>query len=326
MDYIRNNQIVAYVLSVVVLCMVVLSYSTPVHGYTTEGLPSADVFGDFVVGPGKMEIELEPGESQTIELTLANRMGDDRDFHIEVEDIKGSDDPGMTVVLLGNDRGPYSLRDYFQIPEQDFTLTHATRARIPVTISVPADAEPGGYYGTILFTTTSKKAETAEGGVGGGAAIVSRIGVLFFVTVPGSNQYEGVLQSFGTKNNQMFFSKGEVTFQTLFKNVGNMHLNPSGKIEISNILGNPIETINVEPWFALPQSLRLREVEWKRPNLIGRYTARLTLDRGYDKQTATETVSFWIVPIVPVGAGIAAIFFLFLVIRLIATRFEIRRK
>ena len=326
MDYIRNNQIVAYVLSVVVLCMFVLGYATPAHAYPTEGLPSVDVFGDFVVGPGKMDIELNPGESKVVELTVANRMGDDRDFHIEVEDIKGSDDPGMTVVLLGNDRGPYSLRDYFNIPEQDFTLPHATRARIPVTVSIPADAEPGGYYGTILFTTTSKKAETSQGGVGGGAAIVSRIGVLFFVTVPGSNAYEGTLQSFTTKNSQMFFSKSDVTFQALFKNSGNMHLNPSGKIEISNILGNPIETINIEPWFALPESLRLREVEWKRPNLIGRYTAHLTIDRGYDKQTDTATVSFWIVPLVPVGVGIAAIFFLFLVIRLIATRFEIRRK
>ena len=34
------------------------------------------------------------------------------------------------------------------------------RARIPVTITVPADAEPGGHYGSV-FISTIRKGETA---------------------------------------------------------------------------------------------------------------------------------------------------------------------
>ena len=92
------------------------------------------------------------------------------------------------------------------------------------------------------------------------------------------------------------------------------------------MLGNPIETIKIDPWFSLPQSLRLREVEWKHPNLIGRYTAKLTLDRGYDGKVDTAILTFWVVPVVPVAVAFGAIFFFFLVIRLVASRFEIRRK
>jgi hypothetical protein len=325
MNYIRNNHISRLVLSMVVLCAL---SAVPLrsHAYEVDQLPSADVFGDFVVGPGKMDIELKPGESKTIDLTVANRMGDTRDFELMVEDMKGSDDPAQSVVLMGTDRGPYSLRDYFQFSEQRFTLLHGTRARVPVTITVPADAEPGGYYGSVLVTTVSNKTTGQPGEVIGGAAIVSRIGVLFFVTVPGDTKEEGTLESFGTKGNQSIFTQNDVTFHTLFRNTGDLHLKPSGEIKITNMLGTVVETIEVDPWFALPKSLRLREVTWKGSNLIGRYTAELTLNRGYDNKVDTQVISFWVVPLLPVGVALGAIFFLFFVLRLIATRFEIRRK
>jgi hypothetical protein len=289
--------------------------------YRSDALPSTDVFGDFVVGPGKVELTLNPGESKTVEVTLANRMGDDRKFDLTVEDMKGSDNPEQTVVLLGDDRGPYSLRDYFSVPEWSFMLPHARKARIPVTVTIPADAEPGGYYGSVLFTTTSKPNE--QGGQGA-AAIISRIGVLFFVTVPGAGTYEGKLESFSSKNT--FFTEGPIPFQMLFRNTGNMHLNPSGEITIRNMIGTQVETLVVEPWFALPGSLRLREVEWNRAALMGRYTAEAAIKRDYGDQVDRMTVTFWVIPVVPAAIALGGIFVLFFIIRFIATNFEFKRK
>lgn len=321
----RNNQIVRFVLSVVVLCSVLLA-PFQVRAYATEHLPSDEVFGDFVVGPGKMDVELHPGESKTVELTLANRMGDEREFEIHVEDMKGSEDPAQAVVLLGGEKGPYSLRDYFSFPEQTFTLPHATKARIPVTITIPKDAEPGGFYGSVLLTTTSKKVTGPNGEVVGGAAVISRIGVLFFVTVPGATKQEGVLESFATKAHQMFFTGGDITFQALFRNTGDLHMKPSGQIKITNMLGTPIETIAVDSWFSLPHSLRLREVVWQRTGLIGRYTAELTLNRGYNDLRDTMKTTFWVIPLLPAAIVLVSIFIIFFVIRYLVTHVEIRRK
>lgn len=294
--------------------------------YPVEKIGSEEVFGDFVVGPGKVELTIEPGESKTVEVMLTNRMGDERQFAIETEDIKGSDDVGQTVVLLGDDRGPYSLRDYFEIPSRELTLAHAQRARIPVTVHVPENIEPGGYYGTVLFTTTSKKAEGSESGAQGAAAIVSRIGILFFVTVPGGEAYEGHLEHFGTKNNQMFFSQDPIPLQIQFRNTGSMHLDPSGEIEIKNMLGTVVDTVLVEPWFSLPQSLRLREVEWTRGALAGRYTATLTLKRGYGTERDTQTITFWVLPWKPIAIGLGGLFVLIFIIRFFLSRFELKRK
>lgn len=295
--------------------------------YPVENIGSEEVYGDFVVGPGKVELTIEPGESKTVEVMLTNRMGDEREFVIETEDIKGSDDVEQTVVLLGDDRGPYSLRDYFEIPERGLTLEHAQRARIPVTVQVPENIEPGGYYGTVLFTTVSKKADgSASDGSQGAAAIVSRIGVLFFVTVPGGEAYGGQLERFGTKNNQMFFSRGPIPLQVQFRNTGSMHLDPSGEIEIKNMLGTVVDTVRIEPWFSLPQSLRLREVNWTREVLAGRYTATLTLNRGYGTERDMQTITFWVLPWQPISIGLGSLFILVFVVRFFLSRFELKRK
>jgi hypothetical protein len=265
---------------------------------------------------------LKPGESRTIEVTLANRMGDDREFEVVVEDMKGSDNPEQTVVLLGDDRGPHSLRDFFVVPEWKFMLPHARKARIPVTVSIPENAEPGGYYGSVLFTTTSKKNEEAV--QQGAAAIISRIGVLFFVTVPGGQGYEGKLESLNTS--ATYFTKGPIPFQMLFRNTGTMHLNPSGEITIKNMIGTQVETLVVEPWFSLPDSLRLREVEWNRKALMGRYTAEAVIKRGYGNEVDRMTVTFWVIPTIPVAIAVGGLFVLFFIIRFFATHFEFKRK
>jgi hypothetical protein len=316
-----RSRMLTSTLSLIVLASVLCVPQSASAEYPSDELPSKEVFGDFVVGPGKVELTLNPGESRTIEVTLANRMGDNRDFDVVVEDIKGSDNPEQTVVLLGGDRGPYSLRDYFVIPEMKFALDHGRKARIPVTVTMPTDVEPGGYYGTVLFTTTSKKNPNAPQGA---AAVVSRIGVLFFITVPGSAAYEGNLDAF--KVAKTYFAEGPIPFQILFKNSGGMHLNPSGEIVITNMIGTQVTTVPIEPWFTLPGSLRLREVEWSRGALMGRYTAEAVIKRGYGDHVDRKTVTFWVIPVIPVLAALFGIFVLFFIIRFFATRFEFKRK
>ncbi len=75
----------------------------PTHtnaAYEIEKLPEDTVVGDFVVGPGKVELSVQPGETKTVELLVTNRMGTARTFNLAIEDVTGSQDPNTTVVLL----------------------------------------------------------------------------------------------------------------------------------------------------------------------------------------------------------------------------------
>jgi hypothetical protein len=59
--------------------------------------------------------------------------------------------------------------------------------------------------------------------------------------------------------------------------------------------------VNLPPRYILPDSTRkfsqpLDSAVIGKKKLFGRYTAKLTLTYGADKQSVTKTISFWVIP------------------------------
>lgn len=296
--------------------------------YPVEGIPGGGAaIGDFVVGPGKSDITIAPGESKTVEMIVTNRTGVPHRFNITVEDAQGSQDSATAIVLLGDDRGPYTMKDYVSVPYTSFDLAHNQRARIPVTITVPRDAEPGGRYGSVLIDTVAIEAKPGDSmGTVPQSAIVARIGTLFFVTIPGAVAKDGNVKDFTTVPNKTFFQSGPINFGILFENRGSIHLAPYGELRIKNMFDEEVGYLELDPWFVLPQSLRLREVEWNREFLFGRYTATVFINRSYDDTVDEMQFSFWVLPWKLVAGAFGILFILFFVVRMFFRRFEFKRK
>ncbi|MEM9336683.1 MAG: hypothetical protein AAGA35_02410 [Patescibacteria group bacterium] len=281
--------------------------------------------GDFVIGPGKVELEIQPGETVVREVSVSNRISDGREFILEVEDISGTADGSQAVVLLGDDRGPYSLKDLISFPSNTFEIGLGERARIPVTITVPPDAEPGGYYGSVIVSTVRKGERPSEEGVAR-SPIIARIGSLFFVTVPGAVETAAQLQDFKTTDGRLWYESGPINFGLTYENTGTRHLNPYGEIRISNMLGEEVGFVELDPWFALPQSVRLRELSWDRELLLGRYTAVAQINRGYEDIVDEMTISFWVLPWKIIAGVFGGLFIIFFLIRAFFRTFEFKRK
>ena len=300
----------------------------PFGAYPTEGVPGgSDAIGDFVVGPGKVDLTLSPGESRVVEITVTNRTGETRRFNLTTEDAAGSNDAETSIILLGEERGPYSLKDYLSVPYASFELKHSERARIPVTVSIPKDAEPGGLYGSMLVDTVAIDAVSGEAaGTVPQSAIVARIGTLFFITVAGEVEHDAHLSEFATAPKQRFFQNGPIPFGILHKNNGSVHVAPYGELRIRNMFGAEVGYLEIDPWFVLPQSVRLREVTWNRDYLFGRYTASVAINRGYDDIVDEASYTFWVLPWKPVVGAFAVLFTIFFLIRAFFRRFEFKRK
>lgn len=262
-----------------------------------EALPDNKVFNDFVLGPGKIEMVLAPGEKGTFDLLISNRLGTSKTFSLLEEDFTGSNDPKETVVLLGDDRGPYSLKNYLSIGTSTIEIAHGTRVRVPVSVSIPKNAEPGGLYGSVIVGTVSKnEAVNNAGGVVSSNPVVTRIGTLIFIRIKGEVVENGKLSDFKLAGNKkIILDPSSIRFNLLFQNEGNVHLNPKGTIAIKNILGTTVGNIPVESWFAMPKSLRFREIEWKPSFLLGKYTAIATIDRSYGDLKDNLSLTFWVI-------------------------------
>lgn len=298
--------------------------ATSAYAYQIKNVDT-DVKNDFVLEPAKIEVTLNPGEHEVRNFTITNRTANTRNFTVSMEDFSGSQDPSKTVILYGLDKGPFSLMKYLTPEVFEFTLKSKEQIILPVTISVPSNAEPGGLYGSVLFSsipTPPKDKAQAPSTVN-----ISRLGALFLVRVNGKVHEEGALEDFRIKSGKSVFFKSEpITFEFLYRNMGSIHLNPYGVVEISNIAGVTTDKIDILPYFSMPDSLRSREVQWERTLLLGRYKATARINRGYGDIIDEKSLVFWVIPWKVLGAGLLSIMVLVLIIKWLTSRFEFRRK
>lgn len=292
--------------------------------FRSEQLSGNIEVGDFLVGPGKAEIEVAPGETVVQEISVSNRISDDRIFRLEVEDIVGTTDASAAVTLTGAERGPFSVRDFITFPDDEFELELGERARIPVTITVPPNTSPGGYYGSVLVSTVQRPRETGEAVPT--SPIIARVGSLFFIRVTGEANLEAEVQDISVLDDVWWYEQGPVNLGILTENTGSVHVNPYGTLSITNMFGEEVGYVELEPWFVLPKSLRMREIVWDREFLLGRYTATAKINRGYDNIVDEVSVSFWVLPWKIVGGIFIALFILIFVMKAFFSRFEFKRK
>lgn len=299
-----------------------------VSAYTIEKLPNIAVSGDFFVGPTENELFLDPGQRAIRQLTITSRLGREMKFIVSAEDFTGSKTGETATVLLGEEKGPYTLKDYLKPEITEFTLQHGEKMVLPIEIVIPEGAEPGGRYGAVLISAIPASAEL-EAGAGEAAAgikVRARVASLYLVRVKGDVRENGFLKEIKMAESKKFYEKGPFSFQLAFENQGNVHLVPYGVVEIKNLLGRTVEEIELTPWFAMPESLRLRTVKWDRVFALGRYTALAKVNRGYQDIIDEKSVTFWVLPWKIVGPALLIFVLIVLILGYVFTHFEIRRK
>ena len=230
--------------------------------------------GNIVVGPGRTELFLSPGDQHSQEIIVTNASGVKKIINISVEDMQGTNSPDTPFNFLGEQTGPFSVKDYVKPEIDQIILDPGQRLRAMAVISIPTNAEPGDMDGAIMVAASNvdqANNSVSSGNAGAGLKVITRVASLLFITVKGDALQSGALQSFSTSRN--FYENGPVSFKILAKNDGNVHLTPSGTIAIKNTLGQVVSQRDVEPFFTLPRSTKTREIKWNSNFLVGRYTS-----------------------------------------------------
>jgi len=256
--------------------------------------------GSFAVRPAKVELIAEPGEQITRNIEIANGTGLPLSIVVSYEDIAPKTQAVATedaVSLLGEERGEYPLSELMSTTKKSFRLVSGEAMSVPVTVTIPKDAPPGGLYGSVVFTFKpifSKDSTESQN-----IAIESRLASLFFVRVAGETREEGEIAAFGLFNQEKYLKQPSrdkpLRFQVAYTNAGNVHLNPYGRMVVSSTFGNDVEVV-IDPWVVLPGATRMRELNVHNALSPGFYTAKLEQNRGYQDIVDERVVSFWILP------------------------------
>lgn len=245
--------------------------------------------GTFAVMPARKELLLSAGQSQTIYLRVANYLGRETTFSIGLNDLSAQT-YGREGYVVATATARYSLSDIVSLDREEFLLKNGEEIEVPIRISIPADWPPSSVAGLINLGPGLTKTSSAN------AQIKTSAGVLLLVRIKGQAVEKGQVEKFGLISGRLVMAGQPLKFQVAYKNSGNVYLNPYGLVTLKSGWGRPIATYHLDPWFVLPQSIRLREIDFKPHHWPSLYRAELDLNLGFNNQVISQSFYFLLIP------------------------------
>lgn len=279
------------------LTLVSVSLLAPVWAQTK---PADKTSNGYQISPVRSEFTIEKGKSDTLTISIQNPSDVATSAKAIVNNFIASDDESGSprLILADNAAPPKNNFKTLISAIPDVQLAGKERKDVPVKISVPSDANSGGYYGAIRFVPSNTTQESTVG-------LTASVGTIVLITVPGNLNVkldtEQLSASQGGKA-KSFFTHGDVDILTRLKNSGDIHLKPFGQITIKDMFGKKVSSIELnstEPKAnILPGSIRRFEDKLGKKSLLGRYTIEAHLGYGEGGgDLLNANTSFWYVPV-----------------------------
>jgi hypothetical protein len=241
----------------------------------------------MVVTPPTFEIAGNPGGTIKNSIRVDNLTDAPLELTVDRRNFTALDDKGE--VGLTDEESSFSLAKWIAVSPDKATIPAKASQTFNFTVTIPANAEPGGRFGSIVFKTVPKPMQGSSG-----LAVGQEIGALLLLRIAGDVTEKASIQSF--KPAQSFMEYGPVNFSALIKNEGNVHAKPTGNITVTDMFGNKVASVPVDSKNILPGAARQLEGSLPNQSLFGQYTATLSLQYGTNQQILTASSTFVVIP------------------------------
>ncbi len=261
--------------------------------------------------PIRLELQADPGQTLTEEVTLYNERPTTETFYISYANFEAQGESGNPAFVEPKD----GIGTWMQAAEK-IVIAPKSSKTVPFTVSVPADASAGGHFGAIFWGTTPQSSGAGQVSIG------AKTGLLVLLSVSGPISEKGGIVDFATVGKKTFYTALPVDFTYRFENAGSDRIKPVGLVKIKNLLGFTAKEVPGNPADGniLPRSTRRFETAWVGKDIpnpaqpvehsgffneakyqwrnfaVGRYVAHLELAYGFQKETTSAKFSFWVLP------------------------------
>lgn len=235
-----------------------------------------------------------PGKITTRTLRVINPVAKVITLYPRVLDFHTDNDKGQPNFFTPKDKtSRWTMSQWITFSKPFIRVTPGEDEKFDVTITVPENADPGGHYAAVLFSTEAPKLDENVSQVG----VVGLVGTLLLAKVPGEILERLTMDEFIAPR---ILISPPANFSVLFSNTGNIHLRPAGELKIRNWFGDTSAAIKINEGEGnvLPDSKRRFETSWGFDwKAFGKYTATTALYYGTEEKQMIVTRSFIIIPI-----------------------------
>lgn len=280
-----------------VAASVVLAVAFVAASTSAQSANEAATANALKVSPLRTDVSVEPGSTEIVKVIVTNPSSDAVSVRVIQNDFIAGDEDGTPAIYLEEtEYAPSHSLKRFMTPVENLALEPNEARVVEVELNVPADAEPGGYYGVVRFAPTDPD-------TGGQVNVSASVASLILMTVPGDAPEKLNLTDFDVRqdgSNKAFFTDGEgITVNFRFKNEGAVHAGPFGKVSVlkgDNIVYDTNFNDKDQRDMILPNSARSWAVPLEDISGFGRYTVSATFTYGADNQTIEMSETFWVIP------------------------------
>lgn len=329
MQVLVNNRHL-YIFSIAGICALLIGATSAMDTQAVAPSTNSSIAGQALeIAPPVVSLKADPGQTLTTQISVRNVSKAKLVVSSDVNDFTTNNREDGSPVVLGldentqNDPSPYSIVKWISsLPK--LQLTPNKLDKLPVTIRVPKNAAPGGYFGVVRFTASAPDIDTS------GVSLSASLGALIFIRVNGEAKESVEITEFSASRNGTtgsLFDSTPITFTERVKNTGTVYEPTVGRIGITDMFGKKVANINVnlEGRYVLPGSTRKFTANLDKSVigdrfLFGMYTATLTTSYGSKGQTVSKTITFFILPWQLILSAVAALLAL-----IIAFRFWLKR-
>jgi hypothetical protein len=267
----------------------------------------------ITLSPPQMDFTVNPGDVVADVLRLYNETGHPVKLRLEAWNFtqkEGDELSGTPDFYSANEnRTGYELSSWLEFDEEEFILGPQERTNKQISIRVPANASPGGYFGALHVRMGAVDEEFEPQGAS--VSLVGYTASLIFLRVQGENIEDLDVAQFS--GDRYTYSHLPVDLRIRLQNSGSVHLRPVGNVFITDMFGRQVASLEFNSKFSsvLPGMARRFDVRWTRRNLpegtseyqqqlknfgFGKYEALLVVNYGEDNSVISAEYSFWVLP------------------------------
>lgn len=252
------------------------------------------------ISPTRSELEINAGEEKTFEVSIKNVSGGAITAQPRVNDFTSDGVSGEPKIAADEAEAlPSSIKGF--LPQVDSVDLEADETKkVTVTAKVPADTNPGSYYGLLRYTAVPK-GSSGDGQV----SLAAGIGVIVLITVPGDLTQKISVSSIQAAEGgkvKSFFTKAPNEVFVKVRNIGTAFAKPYSKVTISS-LGKDVVTYDMNNEEPRGNVLPGDEREFKNSisgiSRPGKYTVKAVTSIYADNASSDILVSessFWYIP------------------------------
>lgn len=285
--------------------------------------------------PTRTEVTVGQGESRDITITLRNVTSSVIIAKGFVHDFEPDNETGEPQIIVDPTiKTAFSLKDYVK-NLADYELQPNETKDVTLSVNIPTDAAPGGYYGVIRYAAVPK--EQADNAGEKTVALTASVASLLLVQVPGdvteSIRVDKVVAELDGRESS-FFTKGPNKANVYISNTGNSFVKPFGIVTVKKgtkeIYSYQLNSVG-QRGNVLPKSSRVFKQDIQNTNSFGRYVITANVSYTDGGEVITISKSFWVIPLwVIIVAGAISLLIVILIIyislRLRSRRHRVRHR